>query len=440
MQRSAEEGVFEEAPSEGGCSSPQEALARLEAAFEHLRQHFIHRDGVLEQILYALLTREHALIIGDRGLAKSRLARSVFAHIRDDREPFSLQLTRTTSVGQLVGGLDLREFEKGAYVHNLDGYIVHAHFAFLDELFDANDFVLRALNGILNERMFLNGPQMEKAELHTAIATTNYIRDTRESRAILDRFLFKSIVHRAESALERLQIRREFMQSHGSTIAGSPTGGLAYEDIRQLSAIILGEDPEHSIEVPAHILVILDEMISTFEKRMNESILSGERFVFSDRTKNKAIQVLMASALRANRYLVEMKDLASLHFIVPTIGSNEEESVFDDAMASTLRQFPAQERESIDRVAAIMDLLNEFVARHAAGELEEPSWADRVRSQVDKLLFRKHEVLTLGTLMDEARNLAAEAASTRKLKEDLISAIGTAHERHHIRFEQRLHK
>jgi MoxR-like ATPase len=205
--------------------STEEALAKIEHAFAYLRSHFIGRDAVLEQILYALLTREHALIIGDRGLAKSRLARSVFAQFEGPRPTFSLQLTRSTSVGQLVGGLDLQAFERGTYVHNLDGYIVRAHFAFLDELFDANDFVLRSLNGILNEREFLNGPQIEPAVLHTAIATTNFMRDTRESRAVLDRLLFKCVVHRAESTLQRFAIRREFITSHGGTV--KPLAGQA---------------------------------------------------------------------------------------------------------------------------------------------------------------------------------------------------------------------
>jgi MoxR-like ATPase len=415
---------------------PQEALAYIEAAFAHLRAHFIGRDAVLEQILYALLTREHALIIGDRGLAKSRLARSVFAQFEDPRPPFSLQLTRSTSVGQLVGGLDLQAFERGAYIHNLDGYIVRAHFAFLDELFDANDFVLRALNGILNEREFLNGPQIEPAALHTAIGTTNFMRDTRESRAVLDRLLFKCIVHRAESTLQRFAIRREFITSHGTTVSALTGKAVPYSYLNKLSKIIHGEAPNHTISVPPHILVMLDQIISDYEKEVCEK-RTDERFVYSDRSKNKAIHVVMASALRSGRKTAEVRDLAALHFLIPTIGSEEEEEVFDHALSLTLKAFTARDRESVDHAAAIVDLINEAVERQREGTLNEPNWSERMKTRIGKWMHRESS-LTLGSLLEEARALNADHAVTQKLKDEVLAAVRDAHERHHIAFEQKL--
>ncbi|MCC7229430.1 MAG: AAA family ATPase [Fimbriimonadaceae bacterium] len=415
---------------------PQEALASIEAAFEHLRAHFFGRDAVLEQILYALLTKEHALIIGDRGLAKSRLARSVFAQFEATRPPFSLQLTRSTSVGQLVGGLDLVAFERGTYIHNLDGYIVKANFAFLDELFDANDFVLRALNGILNEREFLNGPQIEPAVLHTAIGTTNFIRDTRESRAVLDRLLFKCVVHRAESTLERFAIRREFITSHGGTVNAASGKAIPYAYLNKLSRIIQGESPNHSIKAPPHILVMLDQIISDFEKEVSEK-RSDERFVYSDRSKNKAIHVVMASALRSGRTTAEVRDLAALRFLIPTVGSRDEEEVFNHALDLTVKAFTSRDRESVDQAAAIVDLVQEAVERHRLGTLNEPNWSERMKTRFGKWIHRDSS-LTLSSLMEEARALSADHAVMIKLKEEVLAKVRDAHEKHHIAFEQKL--
>lgn len=412
-------------------------MARLEAVFAHLRQHFVGRDNVLEQIFYALLTREHALIIGDRGLAKSRLARSVFSHITDTCPPFSLQLTRSTSVGQLVGGLDLEKFERGTYVHNLEGYIVRAHFAFLDEVFDANDFVLRALNGILNEREFLNGPQIEKALLHTAIGTTNFIRDTRESRAVLDRLLFKSIVHRAESTLERFRIRREFLTSHGTTVHATASQSISYDDLRFVSGIVVGENPEFWIEVPPHILVMLDELINSYEKNINRKTQS-ERFHFSDRTKNKAIQVIMASALRSQREKAETRDLAALHFLIPTVGGEDEEEIFDDSLATVLKSFSGHDRDSIDRAAHLSDLVGEMVLRHRSGTLNEPRWGEKMLYRIQHWMNKPSQEITLGSLMESARGLHADHAPVLKMKDEVIAQIREAHERYHIAFEQKM--
>lgn len=415
---------------------PQEALSALESAFAHLRLHFIGRDAVLEQILYALLTREHALIIGDRGLAKSRLARSVFAQFVDPKPPFSLQLTRSTSVGQLVGGLDLEAFERGTYVHNLDGYIVRAHFAFLDELFDANDFVLRALNGILNEREFLNGPQVEPALLHTAIATSNFIRDTRESQAVLDRLLFKCIVHRAESSLQRFAIRREFITAHGATVAAHDGKAVPYAYLNKLSRIVHGEVPDHTIKVPPHILFMLDQIVEDFEKEVNEKRLE-ERFVYSDRSKNKAIHVVIASALRSGREVVEVRDLTALQYLIPMVGSREEEEVFDHALNLTMKAFNNRDRDAVDHAAAIVDLVAEAVLRHRQGTLDEPNWSTRMKTRIGRWIHRDSS-LTLGSLLEEARNLPADHAGTIKLKEEVLGAVRDAHEREHIAFEQKL--
>lgn len=415
---------------------PQEALTCIETAFAHLRAHFIGRDAVLEQILYALLTREHALIIGDRGLAKSRLARSIFAQFEGSRPTFSLQLTRSTSVGQLVGGLDLQAFERGTYIHNLDGYIVRAHFAFLDELFDANDFVLRSLNGILNEREFLNGPQIEPAALHTAIGTTNFMRDTRESRAVLDRLLFKCVVHRAESTLQRFAIRREFITSHGGTVNPPPGKVVPYAWLNKVSKIIHGEVPDHTIRVPAHILIMLDQIISDFEREVNEK-RAEERFVYSDRSKNKAIHVVMASALRSGRNVAEVRDLAALQYLIPTVGSFEEEEVFDHALNLTLKAFTSRERESVDHAAAIVDLISEAVERHREGTLNEPKWSERMKTRIGRWMHRDSS-LTLASLLEEARGLNADHPVTVKLKDEVLATVRDAHERHHIAFEQKL--
>ncbi len=416
--------------------NPKEALARIEGVFAHLRDHFIGRDAVLEQILYALLTREHALIIGDRGLAKSRLARSIFAQFQSDRPLFSLQLTRSTSVGQLVGGLDLQAFERGTYIHNLDGYIVHAHFAFLDELFDANDFVLRSLNGILNEREFLNGPQVEPALLHTAIGTTNFMRDTRESRAVLDRLLFKSIVHRAESTLQRFAIRKEFIVSHGTTVLADQGKTIPFEWLSQLSRIVQGEVPSQAIKVPPHILIMLDQIISDFEREINDK-RSEERFVYSDRSKNKAIHVVMASALRSERDSAEVRDLAALQYLIPTVGSFEEEEVFDHALNMALRAFSTRDRESVDQATEIVDLVSEAVHRHRDGTLNEPNWSERMKTKIGRWMHRESGI-TLGSLMEEARNLPADHTTVVKLRDEVLAVVREAHERHHIAFEQRL--
>ena len=60
------------------------AASRLKAFFDELSETFVERDDALQQIALALLSREHVLLTGPPGTAKSRLAWSVLGRIPDE--------------------------------------------------------------------------------------------------------------------------------------------------------------------------------------------------------------------------------------------------------------------------------------------------------------------------------------------------------------------
>lgn len=59
------------------------AASRFAAFFDELRQTFVEREDVLDQLALALWSREHVLVTGPPGTAKSRLAWSVLGRIVD---------------------------------------------------------------------------------------------------------------------------------------------------------------------------------------------------------------------------------------------------------------------------------------------------------------------------------------------------------------------
>ncbi len=150
----------------------------------------VGRQEIVTQTFYAFLTGEHQLLIGRTGMAKSLLARQIFECF-DGAKVFEKHLTKDTTPDNLFGAYDMVKMKHGKMIHNIQGSIVTADFAFLDEIFDANDMLLRSLLSLLNERKLVNGEQIVDSSLHTVIAVSNYIRASETLEALLDRFIYR---------------------------------------------------------------------------------------------------------------------------------------------------------------------------------------------------------------------------------------------------------
>ncbi len=181
------DGVEEVPPSPD--IDPFQAVAQLKRVVSSLERDLVGFQPLLIQSIYALLTRENLLIFSPAGTGKTLCAGLIFNRISGARV-FDTQMSKGTLADELFGSIDTEQLKTGRIVHHTVGTLVDADFAFIDELFDANDMVLRALLGIFHERVFKKGTQLEKANLHTGIAAANYLRATDVTEAVLDRFLF----------------------------------------------------------------------------------------------------------------------------------------------------------------------------------------------------------------------------------------------------------
>ncbi|OQA93937.1 MAG: ATPase RavA [Microgenomates group bacterium ADurb.Bin219] len=94
--------------------------------------------------MYALFTREHMLMMGLAGTAKSQFATNAFSAI-DGASVFQIHLTKQTTEEYVFGPLNIVELKKGNIVHNTQNSILEADFVFLDEFFDASDVTQRTI-------------------------------------------------------------------------------------------------------------------------------------------------------------------------------------------------------------------------------------------------------------------------------------------------------
>lgn len=147
----------------------------------------------------ALVMKQHVLLLGPPGTGKSLFADMVFSHF-PEAKVFKIQFSKFTSEEALFGVPNIKKLREEGVIHYVTpNTILEADFAFLDELFDANDALMRSLLQILNERRFAKGSfKIDNIPLWSAIATSNYQRINNVTEAVIDRFLFRVTVPATE--------------------------------------------------------------------------------------------------------------------------------------------------------------------------------------------------------------------------------------------------
>jgi MoxR-like ATPase len=191
------------------------AATRFKAFFDELRTAFVEREDVLAQIALALLAKEHVLMTGPPGTAKSQIASAVFGRIvcEETGAPslFARQITESTVQTDLIGPVDFKTLtETGRTTHFTDEGILGAAHAFLDEVFDGRDMLLRSTLNVLNERELKQGGAITRGQTECALLTSNryvseVLEDSRETLlAFVDRIAFVSFVPRSFADPESL--------------------------------------------------------------------------------------------------------------------------------------------------------------------------------------------------------------------------------------------
>lgn len=192
-------------PSASAATSFEVAASRFHDFFGELARNFVERDDLLTQISLALLAREHVLMTGPPGTAKSGVASAVLGRILDETtgKPslFARQFTESTVQTDLIGPIDFKTLmATGRTEHFTDQGMLGAVHAFLDEVLDGRDMLLRTTLNVLNERELKQGTKVTTGIIECALMTTNrYLAEVLESSrdtllAFVDRIAFIAFV------------------------------------------------------------------------------------------------------------------------------------------------------------------------------------------------------------------------------------------------------
>jgi MoxR-like ATPase len=307
------------------------AFAPLAASFcrffNELREAFLEREWLFTQLELALLCREHVLIIGPPGTAKSAIASAVLGRILDEgtNAPslFSKQLAENTVQTDLIGPVDFKVLtETGRTEHLTEEGMLGAVHAFLDEVFDGRDMLLRSILNVLHERELKHGRKVTPGRCECAVMTSNrYLsevvaRSPETLQAFADRISFicftpKSFARRSSRAqmLSRAQRDERLVLRERLTLQ-------QLDGLQGLVALV---------DVPPLVAEGLEQLADTLERELLAQVVKLPDYVptkyFSQRSMVKALWALKAVVVRdriyrrpERRLVADLADLEGLRY------------------------------------------------------------------------------------------------------------------------------
>jgi MoxR-like ATPase len=169
---------------------------KFAACRRELSEALIERDQEVDLALTALIAREHVLLVGPPGCAKSLLLDSVMRWLGG--RTFSCLLTKFTAPEELFGPVSVAGLKEDRYRRITAGRLPEADGCFLDEVFKGSSAILNTLLRVLNERTFDNGGEAVAVPLRLCVAASNEWPQAQESGkelgALFDRFLLRKVV------------------------------------------------------------------------------------------------------------------------------------------------------------------------------------------------------------------------------------------------------
>jgi MoxR-like ATPase len=356
----------------------QETARRLRTIVDELSDRFYERADVVRTLMVTLLARQHSLVLGPPGTAKSEMARELTSRI-DGASYWEILLSKFTAPTRMFGPIDVAALARGEYRQVYDGRATTAHVAFIDEIFKCSTAALNETLGFLNERIY--HPENGGAPIHCpligAITASNELPAGDDSAAIYDRLLVRVEVGYLTDPSNFAALVRSAV---GSTEAPARTT----VELTALQHAVTEAVP--AVEVPDTVV----DAVCTLR-----AALRREELVASDRRWRQAVRLLQAAAYLDGRTAVADTDLSVLTHVL--WDSPAQRPVVE---REVLRLVNPDAKEALDLADTIEEL-----------EAQLDALAGRSREALSEWVIKKahHQLATTGRRLERLRAEAERA-------------------------------
>lgn len=249
------------------------------------------------------------LIAGPPGTGKSAIAAAVLGRIVDGRSGapslFSKQLSESTVQTDLIGPIDFKVLtETGRTQYLTEHGMLGATYAFLDEVFDGRDMLLRSILGVLHERELRHGRSVTAGICETTVMTSN-------------RYLSEVLARAPEVLLafaDRISFIAFLPKGFARPVSRSTMLSRAVEAQRpELRARLTIQDVDllqnavQRVKMPAAVTEGLELVATQLEQELAAHVVRAADYVptkyFSQRSLVKALWAIKAAVVRDKIYV-----------------------------------------------------------------------------------------------------------------------------------------
>lgn len=300
-----------------------------------LNGEMVERTKETQTGVIALIGGVHHFQLGSPGTAKSRLVRTMKAHIGGigTGEYFERLVTRFSTPEELFGPPSLTALENDEYLRNIKGMLPEAKLAFVDEIFKANSSILNSLLTIMNERIFYNGGPIS-VPLSTLFCASNELPQGEELEAMYDRVHFRHVV-------KPIQEAGNFIQMLKLQIAGAPQEIVTWDEVTQA-------------KIEAEAVTVPDDVLDAMNTLRNN--LRKEGIEPTDRRMAECLKIIRATAWMSQRPTADIDDMRLLRHVLwtrPDEQATVEKAVLE--LANPLDKEAMDLLETVEKLAVDLD-------------------------------------------------------------------------------------
>jgi MoxR-like ATPase len=377
--------------------SVQKSSDAIKLAVASAARGLVEREALLELIVLAAVAREHVLVIGPPGTAKSQAVRRITTALGGSY--FEYLLGRFTEPTEIFGPIDLRKLREGSVVTETRGMLPEAEIAFLDEVFLGSTAILNSLLGILNERRFRRGHSAVDCPLRVCVGASNALPDDDQLAAFADRFLVRVFVDSMPDP--RLE---ELLEQGWGLAAVTSHGHASLSDLDTLA-----ESAKHAD-------------LSEIRPRLAHAVrlLRKAGIALSDRRVVKTQSLIAAAAALAGRSTPTNADLWPIVAAVPT---RESQLQAREALAELLAETesPALASAALEASAGPRARATLLADAGRALLTDRPSLDDADATERWRL-----RIEGIARSIDAGFSADAVPAPLARVRDEIVAALGTA--------------